>query len=146
MSELAEARERTDILDAAGNTTAAIGKGFAIGSATLVALALFGAFVTRSNMSTVNILKPMEFSCLVIGAMLPYAFSAMTMSAVGDAAQRMITEIARQFNDPDIRSGARPPEYDKCIEISTQSSIREMFAPGLLVLLSPIVIGFLFGA
>ncbi len=86
MSELAEARERTDILDAAGNTTAAIGKGFAIGSATLVALALFGAFVTRSHMSTVDILKPMEFSCLVIGAMLPYAFSAMTMSAVGDAA------------------------------------------------------------
>jgi len=97
-------------------------------------------------MPTVDILKPMEFSCLVIGAMLPYAFSAMTMSAVGDAAQRMITEIARQFNDPDIRSGAKPPEYDKCIEISTQSSIREMFAPGLLVLLSPIVIGFLFGA
>jgi inorganic pyrophosphatase len=86
MSELVEARQRTDILDAAGNTTAAIGKGFAIGSATLVALALFGAFVTRSHMTTVDILKPMEFSCLVIGAMLPYAFSAMTMSAVGDAA------------------------------------------------------------
>ncbi len=93
MSELHDARERTDILDAAGNTTAAIGKGFAIGSATLVALALFGAFVTRSNMPTVDILKPMEFSCLVIGAMLPYAFSAMTMSAVGDAAQKMIKEI-----------------------------------------------------
>lgn len=86
MSELSEARERTDILDAAGNTTAAIGKGFAIGSATLVALALFGAFVTRSNMLQVDILKPMEFSCLVVGAMLPYAFSAMTMNAVGDAA------------------------------------------------------------
>jgi H+-translocating diphosphatase len=93
MSGLKEARERTDILDAAGNTTAAIGKGFAIGSATLVALALFGAFVTRSKMLSVDILKPMEFSCLVIGAMLPYAFSAMTMSAVGDAAEEMIKEI-----------------------------------------------------
>jgi inorganic pyrophosphatase len=93
MSDLPEARGRTDILDAAGNTTAAIGKGFAIGSATLVALALFGAFVTRSQMVQVDILKPMEFSCLVIGAMLPYAFSAMTMEAVGDAAQEMIKEI-----------------------------------------------------
>jgi inorganic pyrophosphatase len=87
MSDLSEARERTDLLDAAGNTTAAIGKGFAIGSATLVALALFGAFVTRSNMVHVDILKPLEFSCLVLGAMLPYAFSALTMQAVGDAAQ-----------------------------------------------------------
>lgn len=95
MSELHDARDRTDILDAAGNTTAAIGKGFAIGSAVLVALALFGAFVTRSSMATVDILKPMEFSCLVVGAMLPYAFSAMTMSAVGDAAQKMIKEIQR---------------------------------------------------
>lgn len=86
MSELEEARQRTDILDAAGNTTAAIGKGFAIGSACLVALALFGAFVTRSNMSNVNILRPLEFSGLILGAMLPYSFSAMTMSAVGNAA------------------------------------------------------------
>ncbi len=105
MSELHEARDRTDILDAAGNTTAAIGKGFAIGSATLVALALFGAFVTRSHMITVDILKPMEFSCLVVGAMLPYAFSAMTMSAVGDAAQEMIKEISDQFSDGLIRAG-----------------------------------------
>ena len=86
MTNSVEARKKTDILDAAGNTTAAIGKGFAIGSATLVALALFGAFVTRSNMLHVDILKPMEFSCLVLGAMLPFAFSAMTMNAVGDAA------------------------------------------------------------
>jgi len=95
MSELEEARKRTDILDAAGNTTAAIGKGFAIGSACLVALALFGAFVTRSNMTNVNILRPLEFSGLILGAMLPYSFSAMTMSAVGDAAQEMIHEIVR---------------------------------------------------
>jgi H+-translocating diphosphatase len=89
------ARMRTDALDAAGNTTAAIGKGFAIGSACLVGLALFGAFVSRSNMETVNILRPLEFSGLIIGAMLPYAFSAMTMEAVGDAAFQMIDEIKR---------------------------------------------------
>jgi len=89
------ARRRTDALDSAGNTTAAIGKGFAIGSACLVALALFGAFVTRSNMTSVNILRPLEFSGLIVGAMLPYYFSAMTMEAVGDAAFKMIEEIKR---------------------------------------------------
>ena len=93
MSGLTVERQFTDILDAAGNTTAAIGKGFAIGSATLVSIALFGAFVTRSNMLQVDILKPMEFSCLIFGAMLPYAFSAMTMTAVGEAAEEMIKEI-----------------------------------------------------
>lgn len=105
MSELEEARERTDILDAAGNTTAAIGKGFAIGSACLVALALFGAFVTRSKMIEVNILRPLEFSGLILGAMLPYSFSAMTMTAVGDAAQEMIVEIVRQFRTYRILEG-----------------------------------------
>jgi Na+/H+-translocating membrane pyrophosphatase len=88
----------------------------------------------------------MEFSCLVIGAMLPYAFSAMTMNAVGDAAQEMIKEIGRQFEDGKILSGEKMPDYERCIGISTNSSIRQMFAPGLLVLLSPLVIGFLFGA
>ena len=101
-----EARERTDALDAAGNTTAAVGKGFAIGSACLVALALFGAFVTRSAMSEVNILKPLEFAGLIVGAMLPYYFSAMTMEAVGEAASLMIIEIQRQFRErPGIRTG-----------------------------------------
>ena len=99
--EMAEAdewaRRRTDALDAAGNTTAAIGKGFAIGSACLVALALFGAFVTRAHQTSVNILRPLEFSGLIIGAMLPYYFSAMTMEAVGEAAQLMIDEIKMQF-------------------------------------------------
>lgn len=100
------ARERTDALDAAGNTTAAVGKGFAIGSACLVGLALFGAFVTRANMETVNILRPLEFAGLIIGAMLPYYFSAMTMEAVGDAASLMIVEIKRQFDEmPGIRDG-----------------------------------------
>lgn len=90
MCDLNEARERTDILDSAGNTTAAIGKGFAIGSACLVALALFGAFVTRSHMLEVNILRPLEFASLIFGAMLPYSFTAMTMSSVGQAAEEMI--------------------------------------------------------
>jgi H(+)-translocating pyrophosphatase len=95
MAELEEARENTDILDAAGNTTAAIGKGFAIGSACLVALALFGAFATETNIVVVNILKPLEFAGLIFGAMLPYVFTAMTMEAVGDAANDMIIEIKR---------------------------------------------------
>lgn len=98
MCELHEAREVTDKLDAAGNTTAAIGKGFAIGSACLVALALFGAFVTRTGLDNVNILSPLEFSGLIVGAMLPYAFTAMTMKSVGKAAGSMIKEISRQFN------------------------------------------------
>jgi len=114
------ARERTDALDAAGNTTAAIGKGFAIGSACLVGLALFGAFVTRSDMTIVNILRPLEFSGLIIGAMLPYYFSAMTMEAVGDAASLMIVEIKRQFETmPGIRDGSQKPDYERCIAIST---------------------------
>ena len=116
----AVARERTDALDAAGNTTAAIGKGFAIGSACLVGLALFGAFVTRSDMTIVNILRPLEFSGLIIGAMLPYYFSAMTMEAVGDAASLMIIEIKRQFETmPGIRDGSQKPDYERCIAIST---------------------------
>jgi len=141
------ARERTDVLDAAGNTTAAIGKGFAIGSACLVALALFGAFVTRTKNTGVDILKPLEFSGLMIGAMLPYYFSAMTMEAVGDAAQEMIEEICRQFAEsPGIKTGEVRPDYEKCIKISTEASIKKMIAPGLLVILSPLAMGFLFGA
>lgn len=115
MSELHKSvREATDKLDAAGNTTAAIGKGFAIGSACLVALALFGAFVTRTKLPAVNILAPLEFSGLLVGAMLPYAFSAMTMSAVGTAANEMIMEITRQFRSGLIQ-GEGEPDYDRCI-------------------------------
>jgi len=141
-------RERTDRLDAAGNTTAAVGKGFAIGSACLVALALFGAFVTRveadlpgSTATTVNILEPITFSGLLIGAMLPYAFSALTMSAVGDAAEAMIYEIRRQV--PLIKQGAEP-DHTKCIEISTNSSLSKMIAPGAIVILAPFLGGILF--
>jgi H(+)-translocating pyrophosphatase len=138
-------RRATDKLDAAGNTTAAIGKGFAIGSACLVSLALFGAFVTRTGLSVVNILGPLEFAGLLIGAMLPYAFSALTMSAVGLAANEMIAEIKRQFMREDIKSGRGQPDYDRCIAISTNASIKKMIAPGLLVIGAPLLMGVLFG-
>lgn len=144
MIDLQLTRIRTDKLDAAGNTTAAIGKGFAIGSACLVSLALFGAFATRTHLSVVNVLEPLQFAGLVVGAMLPYAFSAMTMKAVGTAAEAMIEEIARQDRDGLIREGVEP-DYAKCITISTESSLREMIAPGLLVIGSPILCGLLFG-
>jgi inorganic pyrophosphatase len=138
-------RRFTDKLDAAGNTTAAIGKGFAIGSACLVSLALFGAFVTRTGTEEVNILRPLQFSGLLIGAMLPYAFTAMTMGAVGEAANEMIAEIRRQFMDEDIKNKRKQPDYDKCIEISTKASLKKMIAPGILVIGSPLLMGFLFG-
>jgi inorganic pyrophosphatase len=145
MCGLALTRQRTDRLDAAGNTTAAIGKGFAIGSACLVSLALFGAFATRVNLKVVNVLEPLQFAGLTVGAMLPYAFTAMTMKAVGKAAQSMIAEIQRQDAEGLIREGVEP-DYAKCIAISTQASLREMIAPGLLVILTPIVVGLFFGS
>lgn len=159
MSNLDEKiRESTDDLDAAGNTTAAIGKGFAIGSACLVALALFGAFVTRvattvenddslvapaSTVYSVNILEPYTFSGLLLGAMLPYWFSALTMKAVGDAAQDMIEEIKRQI--PKINAG-EAPNHKNCIDVSTRASLEKMIAPGALVIISPLLLGLLFGA
>jgi inorganic pyrophosphatase len=146
MSELDKSvRAATDKLDAAGNTTAAIGKGFAIGSACLVALALFGAFVTRTEIAIVNILAPLEFSGLLVGAMLPYAFSALTMAAVGQAANEMIAEISAQFADGLILQKKKKPDYERCIAISTKASLKKMVAPGLLVIGSPFVVGILFG-
>eukprot|EP00349_Pseudokeronopsis_sp_Brazil_P006980 CAMPEP_0202967742 /NCGR_PEP_ID=MMETSP1396-20130829/12737_1 /ASSEMBLY_ACC=CAM_ASM_000872 /TAXON_ID= /ORGANISM="Pseudokeronopsis sp., Strain Brazil" /LENGTH=537 /DNA_ID=CAMNT_0049693167 /DNA_START=485 /DNA_END=2095 /DNA_ORIENTATION=+ len=145
MCELGEIRRHTDVLDAAGNTTAAIGKGFAIGSACLVALALFGAFVTRVDLKEVNILRPLEFGGLMVGAMLPYAFSAMTMEAVGEAAEEMIDEIKRQFREKNLLYSDEEPDYQRCIEISTKASIKQMVPPGLLVIGAPIVTGFCFG-
>lgn len=138
-----ETRKITDALDAAGNTTAAIGKGFAIGSAALVSLALFGAFCVRAKVTMVNVLDPWTFTGLLIGAMLPYAFSAMTMKSVGTAANDMVEECRRQF--PAIINDNAKPDYDRCIEISTRASLREMIAPGLLVILSPLVCGAVFG-
>jgi len=149
-------RELTDELDAAGNTTAAIGKGFAIGSACLVALALFGAFITRveelkkanpdpsatTNTVTIDILDPYTFAGLLFGAMIPYAFSALTMAAVGRAAKDMISEIQRQF--PAIMAGEKP-DHEKCIAISTKASLTKMIAPGAIVIISPLAIGCLFG-
>jgi H(+)-translocating pyrophosphatase len=140
-----DVRRSTDLLDAAGNTTAAIGKGFAIGSACLVGLALFGAFITRSKLTTVDILQPLQFSGLLVGAMIPYAFSALTMAAVGNAAKDMIQEIKRQFASGGIENGTEQPDYDRCIAISTKASIEKMVAPGILVIGSPLIVGVLFG-
>ncbi|KAL7239645.1 hypothetical protein ACSBR2_005523 [Camellia fascicularis] len=139
-------RERTDALDAAGNTTAAIGKGFAIGSAALVSLALFGAFVSRAGISTVDVLTPNVFIGLIVGAMLPYWFSAMTMKSVGKAALKMVEEVRRQFRDiPGLMEGTARPDYATCVKISTDASLREMIPPGALVMLTPLIVGILFG-
>lgn len=152
MAELnPEVREKTDALDAAGNTTAAIGKGFAIGSAALVALALYGAFVTplaEGKASSVDVLEPLTFSFLLIGAMLPYWFSALTMKSVGIAAKQMVEEVTRQFNEKpqllDPHTTERP-DYNRCIAISTRASLKEMIPPGALVMLAPLVAGTFFG-
>merc|ERR1712056_104203 len=136
-------REITDTLDAAGNTTAAIGKGFAIGSAALVSLALFGAYTVRAGVADVDILNPWVFTGLLFGAMMPYAFAAWTMKSVGTAANDMLKECLEQF--PKILDKGVPPNYEKCIRISTEASLKEMLAPGALVILSPLVAGFGFG-
>lgn len=132
-----DVRERTDALDAAGNTTAAIGKGFAIGSAALVSLALFGAYVTRAGVTSADssILDPRIFAGLLVGAMLPYWFSAMTMKSVGKAALAMVEEVRRQFNTiPGLMEGTARPDYRTCVEISTAASLSEMIPPGALVM------------
>lgn len=144
-------RKRTDALDAAGNTTAAIGKGFAIGSAALTSLALTSAFITRAEHTlgkelSLEITDPHVLAGLLVGAALPFAFSAMTMKSVGKAAFAMIEEVRRQFRTiPGLMEGKARAEYAKCVDISTQASIREMIAPGLLVIISPLAVGFLFG-
>ena len=149
-------REKTDALDAAGNTTAAIGKGFAIGSAALVSLALFGAFVTRIRDASgdklfangVNMLEPVTFAFLIIGGMIPFAFAALTMKSVGMAAMEMVMEVQRQFDEKPHLLDENPterPDYDACIAISTQASLREMIAPGAMVIFTPLATGILFG-
>ncbi len=141
-----EVRERTDILDATGNTTAATGKGFAIASAALTALALFAAYVGLSGITAIDIYKANVLAMLFVGGMIPFLFSSMGINAGGKAAMEMVKEVRRQFREiPGIMEGTGKPEYEKCVAISTQASIREMILPGALALLSPIIIGFLFG-
>jgi H(+)-translocating pyrophosphatase len=156
-----EVRRRTDVLDAAGNTTAAIGKGFAIGAAILTSLALFSAFITHSQnlmrarpeyganydlVSAITLLDPTVYTSLFIGAVLPFLFSAMTMKSVGAAAFDMIEEVRRQFREiPGIMEGQGRPQYGQCVAISTQAALREMIAPGVLIIGTPLVVGFLFG-
>ena len=148
MSELdPEVRQRTDILDAVGNTTAAVGKGFAIASAALTALALFAAFVTFTGIDGINIFKANVLAALFVGAMIPVVFSALAMSAVGKAAMAMVKEVRRQFKDiPGIMEYKAEPEYDKCVDISTKAALKEMMLPGLITIVSPIIIGFAMGA
>ncbi|RAJ00362.1 K(+)-stimulated pyrophosphate-energized sodium pump [Chitinophaga skermanii] len=147
MSELPkEVREKTDILDAVGNTTAATGKGFAIASAALTALALFAAFVGIAGIQGIDIYKADVLSGLFIGAMIPFIFSSLAIAAVGRAAMAMVEEVRRQFREiPGILEGTGKPEYEKCVAISTQASIREMLLPGAIALISPLIIGFIFG-
>lgn len=147
MSELPkEVREKTDILDAVGNTTAATGKGFAIASAALTALALFAAFVGVAHIDGIDIYKANVLACLFVGGMIPFIFSSLAIRAVGEAAMSMVEEVRRQFRTiPGIMEGTGKPEYDKCVAISTQASIRKMVAPGAIAILAPLVIGFIMG-
>merc|ERR1719416_225135 len=152
----ADVRVLTDALDAAGNTTAAIGKGFAIGSAALVSLALFGAYCVRAEIHAVdilfsggvNMLHPLTFAFLIIGGMIPFAFAAMTMKSVGIAAMEMVMEVQRQFDEKPHLLDANPserPDYDACIAISTKASLKEMIPPGAMVILTPLLTGIFFG-
>ncbi|WP_237276528.1 sodium-translocating pyrophosphatase [Tenacibaculum ovolyticum] len=136
-------RERTDILDAVGNTTAATGKGFAIASAALTSLALFAAYVTFTGIDGINIFKAPVLAMLFVGGMVPVVFSALAMNAVGKAAMEMVEEVRRQFKEiPGIMEGTGKPEYDKCVAISTEASLREMILPGLLTIGFPLIIAF----
>ena len=147
MSELPpDVREKTDVLDAVGNTTAASGKGFAIASAALTALALFAAFVGVAGISGIDIYKANVLACLFVGAMIPFIFSALAIRAVGEAAMAMVEEVRRQFRTiPGIMEGTGKPEYDKCVAISTQASIKKMMLPGAIAIISPLIIGFMPG-
>lgn len=147
MSELpGDVREKTDILDAVGNTTAATGKGFAIASAALTALALFAAFVGIAKIDGIDIYKADVLAGLFVGAMIPFIFSSLAITAVGKAAMAMVEEVRRQFREiPGILEGKGKPEYEKCVAISTDASIKKMMLPGAIAILSPIILGFVFG-
>ncbi|GAA4155856.1 sodium-translocating pyrophosphatase [Chryseobacterium ginsenosidimutans] len=147
MSELPkEVREKTDILDAVGNTTAATGKGFAIASAALTALALFAAFVGIAGIDGIDIYRADVLAGLFVGGMIPFIFSSLAITAVGQAAMAMVEEVRRQFREiPGILEGKAQPEYEKCVAISTDASIRKMMLPGAIAIISPLLIGFIFG-
>jgi K(+)-stimulated pyrophosphate-energized sodium pump len=141
-----EVRERTDILDAVGNTTAATGKGFAIASAALTSLALFAAFMGIAHIDHIDISDARVLGGLFVGAMIPFLFSSLAINAVGKAAMAMVQEVRRQFREiPGILEGTGKPQYDRCVAISTNAAIRQMVAPGAIALLSPVVVGFTFG-
>ncbi len=141
-----EVRTRTDILDAVGNTTAATGKGFAIASAALTALALFAAYVGLAGISSIDIYKADVLAGLFVGGMIPFIFSSLAIAAVGRAAMAMVQEVRRQFAEiPGIMEYKAKPEYDKCVAISTKASLREMMLPGAIALITPVVVGFIFG-
>jgi K(+)-stimulated pyrophosphate-energized sodium pump len=140
-------REITDKLDSVGNTTAAIGKGFAIGSAALTALALFGAFVTAAGLTSIDLAVPRVIVGVLIGAMLPFLFSSLTMASVGRAANKMIDEVRRQFKEfPGIMEGTQVPDYARCVDISTKAALKEMVLPGVLAVVAPLTVGFFLGA
>jgi len=147
MSELPpDVREKTDVLDAVGNTTAASGKGFAIASAALTALALFAAFVGVAGINGIDIYKANVLACLFVGGMIPFIFSSLAIRAVGEAAMAMVEEVRRQFRTiPGIMEGTGKPEYDKCVAISTQASLKKMMLPGAIAIISPLIIGFMPG-
>ncbi|ANF52633.1 sodium-translocating pyrophosphatase [Chryseobacterium glaciei] len=147
MSELPkEVREKTDILDAVGNTTAATGKGFAIASAALTALALFAAFVGIAGIDGIDIYRADVLAGLFVGGMIPFIFSSLAITAVGQAAMAMVEEVRRQFREiPGILEGKAEPEYEKCVAISTDASIRKMMLPGAIAIISPLLMGFIFG-
>nr|WP_293693512.1 sodium-translocating pyrophosphatase [uncultured Phascolarctobacterium sp.] len=147
MSELPpEVREITDTLDSVGNTTAAIGKGFAIGSAALTALALFSAYAHTVGLKAIDLLNPVTLIGLFIGATLPFVFGAMTMESVGKAAYQMIEEVRRQFHEiPGLLEGKAKADYQKCVDISTAAALHEMIMPGIIAIVAPLLVGFLFG-
>ena len=141
-----EVREITDTLDSVGNTTAAVGKGFAIGSAALTALALFVSYSQVAGLASIDLLDPMVVAGLLIGGMLPFLFSALTMNSVGKAAGDMIEEVRRQFRgDAGIMAGTSKPDYRKCVDISTRAALREMILPGVIAIVSPIIVGLALG-
>ena len=142
-----EVRNITDKLDSVGNTTAAIGKGFAIGSAALTALALFVSYAEVAKIELVSLLDPIVIIGVFIGAMLPFLFSAMTMNSVGKAANQMIEEVRRQFREESgIMEGTSKPDYARCVDISTGAALKEMVVPGLMAIVAPLAVGFILGA